>query len=326
MKNKMQGCYGKKLRNHSKIIKIEKIQRCYSVSNLQTTTENFIADGFVTHNCFHPTGKVYRQRSLDNFFGEVEYLIDKYQINMVAVLDELISQFPERINEFCSRIKKYNLKWMTQMRVDSVNQDTINMLKDAGCIQISYGIEHVNNEILESYNKHTTIKQIEDALEMTYNAGIGIQGNILLGGIKETDQTVQQAVMWRARNKKYMINITPIIPYPGTDLFKYGVEKGKIIPKQFITQGCPFVSFSNAALYFNSVLNPGELISAERLYDDEFRGTMWRIKVKCPHCNEINDYSGLYWGSTGIAFASGQAYRIGCRKCNQRFDFSWSKN
>jgi radical SAM superfamily enzyme YgiQ (UPF0313 family) len=273
------------------------------------------------HNCsfcFHPLGKIYRQRSLDNFFSEIEFLIEKYQINMVAVLDELISVFPERINLFCERIKKYNLKWMAQMRVDSVNQDTINMLKDAGCIQISYGIEHVNQTILENYNKKTTLKQIESALEMTYAAGIGIQGNILLGGPAETDATIEEAIAWAGKNKKYMLNLTAVIPYPGTDLFYYGVKHGYI--KRFIEEGCPFVNFAGVQIRMPAFFNFGKLIDERMLCKDQYRGEISELTAECPHCHAQPKYPGVYWGSTGIAFTSGQSYRIGCRSCNQRFD------
>ena len=275
------------------------------------------------HNCsfcFHPTGRVYRQRSLDNVFLEIDYLVDRYKINMLSLLDELFSQFPDRIGAFCERIKGYNLKWMTQMRVDSVDQNTIRMLKDAGCFQISYGIEHVNEKILAGYNKRTTLPQIIDTLRMTYEAGIGIQGNILLGGPHESDITARQAISWREANLRYMINLSAVIPYPGTDLFKYGVSTGKISPREFIERGCPYVNFSNTDLRLPISMLWGKVVSSDIMHNDPVRGEVKRVSVVCPHCSVVSTYSGLYWGSTGVSFTQGNSYRIGCRSCNQRFD------
>jgi len=275
------------------------------------------------HNCsfcFHPLGKVYRQRSLDNYFTEVELLIERYQINMVAVLDELISVFPERINQFCQRIKKYNLKWMTQMRVDSVNEDTLAMLKDAGCVQISYGIEHINQEVLDSYNKRTTPELIEKALEMTYGAGVGIQGNMLLGGPKETPATVQQVLDWRHKNLKYHINITPIIAYPGTDLYSYGKSCGKINGRDFIEQGCPYINFNNAPVNFPVEFIYSDKIDIKPLGIDPHRGQLYSVDTICPHCKQAQEYNNLFWAGTALSFTQGKAYRIACRNCNARFD------
>ena len=272
--------------------------------------------------CFHPLGKKYRQRSLESIFKEVEYLIENYQINILTVLDELISAFPERLALFCEKIKRYKLKWMAQIRVDSIDENTVRMMRDSGCFSVSIGIEHVNQEVLDSYNKHITLAQIEKALDLLYNNRIGIQGNILLGGIKETHFTMKEAGDWCVRNAKYMINLTPVIPYPGTDLFNEAVKRGLIEPKRYLEQGCPFVNFNNVVIQAPLVLVNGELLSEKQTGQDPSRGKIYTMKARCPHCKKISEYKGLYEGATGSAFTGGKSYRIGCRECNQRMDLN----
>jgi anaerobic magnesium-protoporphyrin IX monomethyl ester cyclase len=272
--------------------------------------------------CFHPLGKKYRQRSLDNVFAEIEYLIETYQINILCVLDELIASFPERLALFCQRIKKYNLKWMAQIRVDSINEETVSMMKDSGFFSASIGIEHINQGVLDGYQKHTTKEQIATALALLYDSGIGIQGNILFGGPRETNETMCEAINWRNQNLKYLINLTPVIAYPGTDLFNEGVQRGLINPLQFLEAGCPFVNFSGVQLQLPVALMRGEVLSDTVTGRDPLRGEIKLLKAKCPHCHTISDYPGIYWGATGVAFTGGRTYRIGCRNCNQRMDLS----
>jgi radical SAM superfamily enzyme YgiQ (UPF0313 family) len=257
-------------------------------------------------------------------FGEIEHLIDNYQINILCVLDELISFYPERLALFCQRIKKYNLKWMAQIRVDSIAEDTVRMMRDSGCFSMSIGIEHVNQSVLDGYNKHITIKQIEKALALLYNNKVGIQGNILLCGPHETRATMQEAINWQQRNTKYMVNLTAVIPYPGTDLFKLGVERGRIDPLKFLEQGCPFVQFSGVPLQMPVFMDRRGIIKSVPLYQDPSRGQIKEVTVQCPHCQEVVKYTGLYWGgSTGSSMTQGESYRIGCKSCNQRFDFNY---
>ena len=268
------------------------------------------------HNCsfcFHPTGRTYRQRSLDNFFEEVDMLVNMYSVNMLSIMDELISASPERLMRMCEGLGRYNLKWSAQIRVDSVDEDTIRMMKDAGCFSVSVGIEHINQCVLDGYRKRTTRKMIEDTLALLYKHGIGIQGNILLGGPDETPVTQAEATQWRDAHARYMVNLTAVIPYPGTELFNQGVKSGKINPRMFVAQECPYINFTGNSLEipFNFVW--GKVIS----FKD---GT---LTAECPHCGFVSRYPDIYWGATGIAFTQGQSYRIGCRACNQRMDLRW---
>lgn len=283
------------------------------------------------HNCsfcFHPLGKTYRQRSLDNFFKEVEYLIDTYQVNMLSVLDELISADPARLEEFCRRISKYNIRWMTQMRADSVTQDTIRMLKASGCHQISYGIESASNAILASMNKRTTIEVIDRALAWTYEAGIGIQGNFIFGDKLETMDTAQETINWWLAHRHYMVNLSYIIPYPGCDLYKYALEK-RIIwdAMEFIKSGCPTVALSADIREIARMVEEAKpkgilkakVLVVEKTDTDAYRGHKFRVVVNCPHCEQDVEYHNLYDGATNANMIPG-AYRIACRYCNQRFD------
>jgi len=280
--------------------------------------------------CFHPIGRKYRQRSLDNLFGEIDYLVGKYQINTLSILDELFSLDHNRIKEFCERIKKYNIKWMTQMRVDSVNEKLMKLLKDSGCFQISFGIESASQQVLKSMNKKINIDQISQALEWAYRSGIGIQGNFIFGDRTETIDTARETLRYWLENKKYALNLTYVISYPGSELYKYAVENGIIRNEAaYLEKNCPLVKltpqFDEVSVLVERWRNLYNYIKAEKIKIEKigyegYRGFIFKVTATCPHCGRSQTYKNLYWGSTGISFLSGKGYRIGCRSCNQRFD------
>lgn len=195
--------------------------------------------------CFHTSGSHYRKRSLNNFFAELEILVNKYAVKYIFVSDELFAHSIDRVREFCERIKPYNIKWMAQFRVSDVTEEMVQMLKDGNCVTMCFGLESADNRILKSMNKHITIEQIEKALALAYKYGIQIQGGFIFGDKAETLETATNTLTWWKNHPEYAIALTFITAYPGTPLYKYAVKEGIITDEvQFVKDGCPVVNLS----------------------------------------------------------------------------------
>ena len=83
--------------------------------------------------CYHHLGQKYRQRSLDNIFKEIDYLIKEYDINFFYFLDELFSANHQRMIDFAERIKNYNIiGWGGSFRVNDVDSEILKTLKISG--------------------------------------------------------------------------------------------------------------------------------------------------------------------------------------------------
>ncbi|BCS55980.1 B12-binding domain-containing radical SAM protein [Geobacter sp. SVR] len=197
--------------------------------------------------CSRPVGtKKYDQRPLDSLFYELDYWLTVYDIKTIGINDELFSLDEERVREFCSRIRKYQIGFGLQGRVDTITEEILTMLKDAGCYSISYGLESANNSILASMKKGITIEQIEKALSATRQHGISIIGNFIFGDIQETYETANDTLNWWTNHmSEYDIHLTMIVPFPGSYIYDYAVQKGMISDKlKFLNDGCPPVNCS----------------------------------------------------------------------------------
>lgn len=179
--------------------------------------------------CFHTCGKKYRARTLDNVFEEIDWLVKKYDVKFIGILDELFSINNEKMEEFCNRIEKYGLRWGCQMRVDRINVDILKKMKKAGCISMSFGIESADNRILESMEKHTTIEQVEKALQMAREAKICPFGNLLLGDKEDTVESFQKSLEWYQSHPDIQLGFNKVLVLPGSKLYKYAVENRYIL-------------------------------------------------------------------------------------------------
>lgn len=280
--------------------------------------------------CFHPIGKKYRQRSLDNFFEELELLISKYRINYVDVFDELFTVEKKRVYEFCERIKPYRINWATQMRVNTVDEETLKLLKESGCTCISYGIESASNTVLKSMKKAITVEEINRALELTKKAGITIQGNLIVGDPGETIETIRENVEWLNKHPEYDIAFGNIMIYPGSELYFRAIEKGFIKNKEdFLEMGggvFNLTKISDDQFYKLTLLfevetrnsrmkKAGKIVSMKRISTNKLKGDICDFKAYCPHCKYLNEYRAFNILYNGIE----QSKQMVCKNCLQKY-------
>ena len=196
--------------------------------------------------CFHPSGSKYCQRSLDSIFSEIDYLVNHYEVNYIALREELFASDEQRVLDFCKRIKDYPLVWSIQLRVDSVSELMVEALKNSNCRYVFLGIESADNRILKSMRKNITIEQVEYALDLTIKAGLDTRSTIILGDEVETMESAYRTINWWLEHKKYSsIVIDMIIAFPGSTLYKNARKNGRIPdPIRFLQEGCPIINLS----------------------------------------------------------------------------------
>lgn len=196
--------------------------------------------------CFHPSGTKYRQRSLHSIFSEIDYLVTHYNISYIALREELFATDNKRVKEFCHRIEQYDVDWSIQLRIDSINQELVDILKGTRCRYVFVGVESADDKVLKSMRKGITRKQIECALDMLNVAGLNSRSGIIFGDTEETYETAQSTLQWfRDNHERFRMFVDMIIAFPGSILYKRACREGTIPdPVQFLKDGCPIVNVS----------------------------------------------------------------------------------
>lgn len=278
--------------------------------------------------CFHPVGRKYRQRSMDNIFGELDHLLSKYKIETLSLNDELFARDVPRLKDFCARIKKRNVKWYSSFRVDDVTEETAKLIKDSNCTVAGFGLESAADRILKSMRKCITLEQIEKALALMSKANVPVNGSFIFGDIEETLETANKTLDWWDKHRQYTINLLPIAAYPGTHIYKYACEKGLIKDRiQFLKDGCPPVNVSKMTdeefttvmervmdLVINNTMELGTFsfsnVNESESYID--------IAGECNACGERNEWKEVRLFS-GLCIVT-------CRNCKQQYRPSLTDN
>ncbi|MDD5033105.1 MAG: radical SAM protein [Candidatus Pacebacteria bacterium] len=173
-------------------------------------------------------GKNYRNRSVEKVVEEIKFLIKKYGIKNINFWDDLWGLKDEWTRNFCNKIisEKIKISWSCERRVDTVNFETLKLMKKAGCYSIFYGVESLDQECLNNINKGITVKQAEEAMRLTREAGIEVRANFIIGLPGDTPEKTRKTIKKICEINPDYIKFNIMTPYPGTELYNQ-VKSGK---------------------------------------------------------------------------------------------------
>ena len=285
--------------------------------------------------CYHPIGKKYRQRSVDNILEELKSVIEKYHINLVIFLDELFSQDSLRVTEFCEKFKSYTdtlswkVYWSCSLRVDG-DLSLIPLMKESGCSLVGLGLESYSPTVLKSMRKHITQEQICNTLTCLKENNIACTGNFIFGDTAETFDTAGETLKFFRERQDLLrgsIALGFIIPFQGTPIYKHCVKTGKIPDEiKFIEDRAKYGYDLNKPMNLTESLSDKEF---EKLKDIVFttayvsrtfvipRKDRWGVRsgitIDCPYC--LASFYVMNRDSPKIFHQE----EISCRHCHSRF-------
>jgi radical SAM superfamily enzyme YgiQ (UPF0313 family) len=133
------------------------------------------------------------------------------------------------LHAVCDEIMLRGLKfeWHAFSRVDTVNPQVMQKMKNAGCTYMCYGVESGNQQILNTIKKKINLQKVREAVEMARDAGIHVQASFILGLPGETRETLMQTIDF-AQQLDTFYGLHVLAPFPGTEVrdnaAEYGIE------------------------------------------------------------------------------------------------------
>ena len=104
-------------------------------------------------------------------------------LNILVFCDDNFLLHTKRANAIFDYIikRKLNIKIIIQGRVDMIDYSLALKMKQANVIMLIFGIESVNQDVLDFYNKKTTIEKIKQVIEIVNNVGIITISGLIIG-------------------------------------------------------------------------------------------------------------------------------------------------
>ncbi|OGW50038.1 MAG: hypothetical protein A2Z50_06465 [Nitrospirae bacterium RBG_19FT_COMBO_42_15] len=109
-------------------------------------------------------------------------------------------------------------------------------MSESGCRHIFMGIESVNQDVLNSYNKKYSADKARQAVEMLRDYKIETMASFIFGDIKETKAMMLETIKYAKKLNPGSAQFTILTPYPGTRL--YNEIKDRLITDDWDKYDC----------------------------------------------------------------------------------------
>jgi len=180
------------------------------------------------HNIF---GKRFRARSPENVISEIQLLYQDYGVRELHIIDDCFNFKLERAKQILKKIieQGFDLKlaFPNGIRGDRLDQELVDLMKQAGVYKVNFGIESGSERIQKLIRKKLDLKLLKTNIELVAEKGIFTHGFFMLGFPTETKEDIKKTIRFALKSKLHTAGFALLTPFPGTRVRKMAEEMGR---------------------------------------------------------------------------------------------------
>ena len=172
--------------------------------------------------CSHSVyGHSHRRRSPASVASEVEFLVGRYEPDMLWIADDVFTIHHGWIQEYAAELKRRGIRIPFECitRADRVNERIAETLRELGCMRVWIGSESGSQRILDAMQRGVTVEQVRRAVGLCKANGIET-GMFLMWGYDGEDISDVEATVDHVKQCRPDVFFTTVsYPIKGTPYF-----------------------------------------------------------------------------------------------------------
>ena len=168
-------------------------------------------------------GNRIRYRSENDVVNEIEYLVKTHGVREIHFEDDNLTLSREHVTAICKEIirRELDIVWACPngVRIDTLDEELLNLMKNSGCYLLAFGIESGSQDTLDKMNKNLDKNKVYEVLRKTKEAGIETWGFFILGFPDESREDIMQTIAFAKKLPLDRAQFCNFAPLPGTALF-----------------------------------------------------------------------------------------------------------
>ncbi|MDZ7699036.1 MAG: radical SAM protein [Deltaproteobacteria bacterium] len=170
----------------------------------------------------------YRYNSAPYIYEHMTYLKDRFGVRHVNIYDDLFTAHRERITELCRLLvnRPLRMHFNCAVRAGHCDDALLEMLKAAGFLQLSIGIETGVPELMETHKPGVHLMEIRDTVKRIQAKGLRAKGLFMMGLPGETPETIQKTSDFALSLGLDDMNMSKFTPFYGAPVWETIFEEG----------------------------------------------------------------------------------------------------
>src|SRR3989338_542698 len=171
----------------------------------------------------------YKYRSVENIMEELEY-VHSLEMKEIYFGDQTFGIARKRTIDLCQKMieKRFGFGWVCFSRVDITDEDTLKLMREAGCHTIIYGVETGNDELLKQYGKDISKEMLKKTFTLCKKNGINTVGTFLLGLPEDNRKSILKTIEFSKELDCDYASFNVYVPRMNTSLREEVLKMGLI--------------------------------------------------------------------------------------------------
>jgi radical SAM superfamily enzyme YgiQ (UPF0313 family) len=172
----------------------------------------------------------FRSHSADYVYEHMSYLRTRFGVRHINFYDDLFTMDRRRISRLCRLLESspLGLRFNCALRVGHADDRLLRMLKRAGCLMISVGIETGDPDLMEVHKPGVRLEEARETVRRIQAAGLRVKGLFMMGLPGETEASIRRTSDFVLSLGLDDMNMSKFTPFPGAPVWTGIRERGEL--------------------------------------------------------------------------------------------------
>ncbi|MBR9982913.1 MAG: cobalamin-dependent protein [Desulfatitalea sp.] len=203
-------------------------------SYIQTPGATMVTSRGCPYQCSYCDRSVFkrgfRYNSAAYIYAHMKYLCTRFGVRHINIYDDLFTLNRERIETLCTLLtaKPLGIHFNCAVRIGHADDALLRMLKVAGCLMVSLGIESGDPELLEVHKPGVYLEAVKDTVRRIQAVGLRAKGLFMMGLPGETEASIQKTSDFVLSLGLDDMNMAKFTPFHGAPVWQTIFEQGTV--------------------------------------------------------------------------------------------------